>query len=183
MGDAAAELIAQMRAGNSKSYSDFVFKTNVRCVIYNPDGDRAPNKFVHVRQDGRLQPYGPMDQEHREDGNRQFLIEPYKLIHGKPTYLIFNADGDRRPNSYWHIAEDGHVYPYGPTDEEHKNNKNRHFVIEPLDDGSGCYIIYNNDGDRAPNQLVHIREDGHLQAYNTKALKDNGNRHFIIEEA
>merc|ERR1719502_2420398 len=102
-------------------------------VIYNPDGDRHPNKFLHIRGDEYVQAYGPIDDEHFNDVNRHWTIEPYKIIKGKQTYLIYNPDGNRNPNSYLHIASDGCVFPHGPMTSEYKEDCNRHFVIEEYD--------------------------------------------------
>lgn len=153
-------------------------------VIYNPNGNRHPNKFLHVRSDGDLQVYGPMDDEHRNDVNRRFRVRKHKVINGKGTYLIFNPTGNRRPNSFVHVLGGGGLSPYGPMDQEHVNDCNRHFAIEPVGKHGQhtTYTIYNPDGDRRPNSFWHVCSDGLVYPYGPidQEHKQDVNRHFVF---
>jgi hypothetical protein len=123
--------------------------------------------------------------EYHNDGNFGFVIEPYKMIKGEQTFLIYNRDGNRHAKSYVHIDHDGYFYPYGSMDE-YKHNGNFHFVIREygVDNMSGemMYLIYNNDGDRHPNKYLHIRDDGMLQMWGAMGQYHNDkNFHFVIK--
>jgi len=153
--------------------------------IWNKDGNRHPNKFLHVRGDGYLQLWGDMSAGSRRDGNRRFKIEPYKIIDGDQTYVIWNGDGSRHPNKYMHVREDGYIQVYGPLNQTHRNDCNRHFVIKEYKviGGQMTYLIWNKDGNRHPNQYVHVAGDGKLMSYgpmNAEYTADC-NRHFVIE--
>lgn len=177
-----ASLLADLDAKASK---ETVSLLNGTFSWYNIDGNRHPNKYVHIRDDGWLQAYGPMDSWHTNDGNRHFVIKPHKVIRGEQTYLIYNTDGSRHPNKYVHIRDDGHLQAYGPMDSWHTEDGNRHFVIKPYKviRGHQTYTIFNVDGSRHPNKYVHIRDDGHVQAYGPMDSwhTEDGNRHFVLE--
>ena len=161
-------------------------------LIYNRDGTRAPNKYLQVRADGFLNLDAVMDEEHEQDGNCRFMIEPYKVIGGEQTYVIYNTAGDRRPNMSVRIAGSGIAGSNGwlqcafPISEESQRDRNSHFVIKPYKklDREQAFLIWNIDGDdHARNQYVHVRGDGFLQAYGPmdQSYTDDGNRHFVIK--
>jgi hypothetical protein len=154
-------------------------------LIHNPDGNRHPDKFVHIPSGGQLMAYGPMDEEHRNDGNRHFVFKKWKIWNGTPCYTIHNAVGNRHPNKYLHISTDGGLYPYGPMDAEHQNDLNRHFAVERwgVKGGKVLYLIYNPDGDRKPNSFWHVASNGDVYPYGPMSdeYRNDVNRHFALE--
>lgn len=163
-------------------------------LIVNTDGNRHPDEYVYVREDGWLS----CDETHSQDTNRRFVIRPYNSIvdgeENKPSspkphdykqrYLIYNKDGNHQPNQYVHVRKDGRLQCYGPMDVHH-HNPNGHFIIEPYQtlEGEQMYLIYNPDGPRHPNKYAHVRLDGIIQCYGAMVESDKSNveRHFVIK--
>ena len=103
-------------------------------LLSHTAGSRHPNTYVQISKDGYLKLCGPMDGAHRDDGNSHFVIEQYdQPIDGKAAYVLYNLDGSQAPNKYLHVKSGGQAMIYGPMNEWHYRNGERHFVLEPYE--------------------------------------------------
>eukprot|EP00927_Polykrikos_kofoidii_P014676 TRINITY_DN16472_c0_g3_i1.p1 TRINITY_DN16472_c0_g3~~TRINITY_DN16472_c0_g3_i1.p1 ORF type:complete len:560 (-),score=65.02 TRINITY_DN16472_c0_g3_i1:69-1748(-) len=158
-------------------------------LIYNNEDYRAANVSLHILGDAKVMMSGPVDDGYCHGGNSHFVIEPYRMIDGEQTYVIYNREGDLAPNQFMHIRYDGELQMCGSMDSDNYHDLNRHFVIKPCavhgGDGKPLHVIYNLDGDRAPNRYMHIRDDQVAEMYaqaDDQHCADHPNSLFVIEK-
>eukprot|EP00325_Prymnesiales_sp_UTEX-LB-985_P018669 CAMPEP_0174755612 /NCGR_PEP_ID=MMETSP1094-20130205/106327_1 /TAXON_ID=156173 /ORGANISM="Chrysochromulina brevifilum, Strain UTEX LB 985" /LENGTH=745 /DNA_ID=CAMNT_0015961501 /DNA_START=60 /DNA_END=2296 /DNA_ORIENTATION=- len=150
-----------------------------------PDGDRSRDKYLQVQPDGNAV-FGCPPSSESADAETIFVIEPYNMVGGKPTYLISHTAGSRHPNKYLQIGQGGNLTLGGPMDAKHRDDGNSHFVIEKYDqliDGKVAYVLYNLDGSQAPDKYLHVKSGGRAMIYDK--MDDTSyrkiNRHFVLE--
>ena len=100
-------------------------------LIQSVDKQHRQGNLLYLREDKCLEAKSGMETAQIQDNNSHFVIERSGNQHnGQALYNIYNVDGNHCPNSFWHIASDGSVFPHDNMRDELRNNLNRQFLFK-----------------------------------------------------